>query len=510
MLTAYSTATKRLLAVPATRQLTKDQVEFMFSQGDTPTHGSGGEGFIDEDEDEEGDDMDALSTPKKAAAGYIRMPVKSLKDDMWNIIVADECHFIKNETTASNKLIRQLDREGLLLVSATPLSNHLRDIQGYLRVLWDPAWPFGYCQKRDETRDVLFFENEHASGDNSSTDSELAVSLDRLLSGRVTPDSKLTERQLRRAEEYRKFVSTGKGPMFLLNPSLFKSFATSKNWGTSVSTLGVQPILAMLSVRRGMLTEMEMPDGQITYMGEGIAGLSTETVELDYPVDIKLTLHSHISKLVDKLFYPQDSGLPEVLPGGHILERPGVMMNGAVYRRLSMASTDVHNITLTTPSTKLLKMMQDLQQGVLGGIRGVSAKELVGSRREKNYEDNEDDEDDEDGDGGEVASMAIGETNTPDRKAREEKRKARNRPIPAAGTREVNQIATFDTTGGLQWKFYNTRDSERYGFPLDAASQIRFAAWDSPKYVYALLEALDAKDKGERLLIFTNNPLTSL
>lgn len=145
-------------------------------------------------------------------------------------------------------------------------------------------------------------------------------------------------------------------------------------------------------------------------------------------------------------------------------------------------------------------MMQDLQQGVVEGIRRVGVTGLLG-RRQPDEEDEEDDE---------VATMAIDEGKTPDRKAREEMRKARNRPIPAAGMQEVNQLDVFDTTGGLQWKFYNLRESERYAFPPDAANQIRFAAWDSPKYIYALLEALDAKDKGERLLIFTNHPLTTL
>jgi hypothetical protein len=422
--------------------------------------------------------------------------------------VADKCHFIKSKTTASNKLVRQLDREGLLLVSATPLSNHVRDIQGYLRVLWDPAWPFGYVQKRDASKDVLFFDEslmDRISGSTSIANLEESISLDRLLSGRVTPESKLTERQQKRADEYREYVRAGRVPLFLLNPSLFKSFATTQNWSTSVSTLGVQPILQMLSVRRGMLTEMEMPDGGTTYMGEGIAGISTETVKLDYPLDIRLTLQGHISKLVDKLLSPQDSGLPEVLPGGHILEKAGMMMNGAVYRRLAMASTDLDNITLTTLSTRLLKMMQDLQQGVVGGIRGIKATDLLG-RRQADKDEDEDDDDDED----EFNTMAIDEGETPEHKAREEKRKARNRPIPAAGTQEVSQIAMFDTTGGLQWKFYNIRPSERWGFPPEAANQIIFACWDSPKYACALLQALDARDKGERLLICTNAPLTTL
>jgi hypothetical protein len=72
--------------VPATRKLSKDEMDLMFSQGDTLPHGNDEEEFLDEDENQGEDETDDVSTPKKTAAGYIRMPVKSLKNDMWNIV----------------------------------------------------------------------------------------------------------------------------------------------------------------------------------------------------------------------------------------------------------------------------------------------------------------------------------------------------------------------------------------------------------------------------------------
>ncbi|UKZ83906.1 hypothetical protein TrVFT333_011721 [Trichoderma virens FT-333] len=50
------------------------------------------------------------------------MPTKTIKNDMWNVI-ADECHYIKTESTAANKLVRQLDRDGLELVTETNSAN---------------------------------------------------------------------------------------------------------------------------------------------------------------------------------------------------------------------------------------------------------------------------------------------------------------------------------------------------------------------------------------------------
>lgn len=162
-------------------------------------------------------------------------------------------------------------------------------------------------------------------------------------------------------------------------------------------------------------------------------------------MDMKLTIQSHIPKLVVKSPSPQVSGILEVLTSGHILEKAGFMMNGAIYRRLSMASTSVRNIALTAPSSRLLRTMQDLQQGAVEGIRGVSATELLGSRRRNNAEEDEDEE--------EIASISIDKGDTPDSKAWEEKHKARLKSIPAAGTQEVNQIAIGARLGArpLRW-----------------------------------------------------------
>lgn len=51
---------------------------------------------------------------------------------------------VKDPISTRNKQVNLLDRRGLLLMSATPLLNHLRDIEGYLNLMWDPAWPFDW------------------------------------------------------------------------------------------------------------------------------------------------------------------------------------------------------------------------------------------------------------------------------------------------------------------------------------------------------------------------------
>ncbi|KKO98602.1 hypothetical protein THAR02_09301 [Trichoderma harzianum] len=57
----------------------------------------------------------------------------------------------------------------------------------------------------------------------------------------------------------------------------------------------------------------------------------------------------------------------------------------------------------------------------------------------------------------EFDSMETDEFGLPAFQRRQEARKARSKPIPAAGAKEVDQVAMFESTGGLRGNFYNTR-----------------------------------------------------
>lgn len=136
--------------------------------------------------------------------------------------------------------------------------------------------------------------------------------------------------------------------------------------------------------------------------------------------------------------------------GNMDVERGAVkaMLDSAICRRLSMISTDINNIKLTTPTKGLLNILSTVEGNAM--------------------------------------------------------------PLtPTGGSGDIHWPATSDTTGGLQWLFYLTSDSQRYNFPTNRLDQVRYAVWDSPKYRYVLLRALEAKERDEKLLVCVNNPLTS-
>lgn len=74
-------------------------------------------------------------------------------------------------------------------------------------------------------------------------------------------------------------------------------------------------------------------------------------------------MQSHITALVDKLIMLIELELPEMLTGGYLMERAGMVLNGAVYRRLSLVLMDVSNIKLTTLTARLLQRFPDLRRG---------------------------------------------------------------------------------------------------------------------------------------------------
>jgi hypothetical protein len=371
------------------------------------------------------------------ANDHISYEKKVIQNDMWNVVFLDECQFIKKETTSYNRLAMQLDRDALLLVSANPLAT-LQDLHSYLRLMWDTAWPFSYSFESDSAiRKTL--HDTATYGHLLKREDLYGVTLKRVVTGEETRTNKLTPRQRERCEEYIRFVLGGHGPAYLLHPKLFKDLWVTKGDETSALVPVTLKILEMVSVRRGLLTPMKLPSGDVNYVGERIAGLAIRTIELTPAVSVRRKFDEHISRLEDLLEYPEDANVEE--------EAMETILNGQVHRRLSMISTDVNNAVLTTPTTRLLKNLSTLEQSVA-------------------------------------------------------------RPIPARRSKDVNQLA-FDTTGGLQWLFYNTRDSHKYSFPTDRLGQVRFAAWDSPKYCHVLLTALEAKEREERLLVYVNNPLTS-
>jgi len=60
---------------------------------------------------------------------------KSILRQRWDLVIIDEAHKVKNHTAARYKFLQQLDRNYLLLLTATPLQNDLRELYNLVTLL---------------------------------------------------------------------------------------------------------------------------------------------------------------------------------------------------------------------------------------------------------------------------------------------------------------------------------------------------------------------------------------
>lgn len=388
----------------------------------------------------------------------------------WSVIIADDCHSLKNPCSTIHKLIASLPRESILFVSANPLSNHVRDIIGYLDLIWNPAWPFSYNEKGKEKVNDYY----HPDGWNQIKECGKfeSITYERLVTRNGEPYGSLepSSRNKRLAQEYESFIREGKAPLHLLNPLLFQHYAVNNNWSTNVSAGAVKTIMDMISLNRGMLTQMAMPDGTMTCLGKNLKGMTVRTIELQ-PLEVdKPELSRFCESLSIDLIRQQEFIAPEMVVSGAVITAPKQFLNTSAMRRLMCVSTDLGNKALTD--------------------NGGRSARLVNKTRLANI----------------LRTNKRGDKNVAQRLAIQ---RENEKPLAAGGFSEVDGFHYGDNTGGLKYHFYSNRPSGAYSFPINRPAQVKVVAYHSPKYCYAINEALDAQEKGQKLLCYVNCPLTS-
>lgn len=61
--------------------------------------------------------------------------VEALKSVFWDLVIVDEAHSMKNSQTLKHKLVRDLPKRNLLLLSATPMQNNLSELYNMIDLL---------------------------------------------------------------------------------------------------------------------------------------------------------------------------------------------------------------------------------------------------------------------------------------------------------------------------------------------------------------------------------------
>lgn len=147
-------------------------------------------------------------------------------------MICDECHIIKSNSAIASKIINLLSREALLLVLATPFANHVRDIRGYLRIVWNPAWPFQYSAQTNSPADFYKPTIWGRIKERQTTESGISAEIVGLVEGGDNGENNQVNAPLHHAispekavEEYRQYLGRGKGPLYIANLDLFGAYA---------------------------------------------------------------------------------------------------------------------------------------------------------------------------------------------------------------------------------------------------------------------------------------------
>lgn len=114
-------ARRVLILTPATL-VEQWQAEFetkFFEKFDTPT------------EPEDWHHTTKAITSYQGAVGH----APEILEHRWDLVIVDEAHNVKNHTTAVHQFLRQLDRNFILLLTATPVQNNLRELYNLVTLL---------------------------------------------------------------------------------------------------------------------------------------------------------------------------------------------------------------------------------------------------------------------------------------------------------------------------------------------------------------------------------------
>ncbi|KLP16284.1 Uncharacterized protein LW94_1843 [Fusarium fujikuroi] len=411
-------------------------------------------------------------------------------------VVVDEAHFAKSPRSTLNQMIRMMSYDELYLASATMLSNSIRDFFGYVELMWRDELPFAYDPATKTTPASTLYDLSTWKQLTRGIDTE-AVDAERIHRSTTDPASytpPTDPKLIAAATEYRQHIEKTGEPVFLANPRLYADFAAETQHSPAFAQNAVGALMSMVSVRRGMMTPMELPDGTFTWPAKGIPPMTVYTRCLGMPKGVgpKLkprlnALHAHLTVNVprEKAFRSRT---------GNSITGPSVQFNPNALRRLALGSTNIHNLDMTSP---IIRTTQLLANRNVKSIMGTAIRQSKSSRTNRKKKP--------------LLRPSVDDSSQPlsplEKKSREAEAR-RQRPEASAGTAEMNRVAMEDPTKGLQWAFYLTRSGLRDSFPSDPISQVRYIAFDSPKYCYALSKVIKCYLEGRRCLVYVNNPIT--
>ncbi|KAF2964212.1 hypothetical protein GQX73_g9387 [Xylaria multiplex] len=234
-------------------------------------------GLLDIDETE-GDD----GTSKKPDGDEKIDIVTTPEAWKFGVLVVDEAHTCKNSRSTTHQLIRSINRECLLLSSATPLMNHPRDMLGYLRLgFYNLPIVLPLPQHYDAL--TMYKEDFDPYVPVGATPYQNLDGIDRV--GSVTNNALIRDTQganvtAQELELCDAFEQDGY-KWWTLSPELFRHVARQHSWSFDLCKTIIGQIYEQLFLCRNMSTSIKTPDGKSISPGDDLLGAKFITTHVN-------------------------------------------------------------------------------------------------------------------------------------------------------------------------------------------------------------------------------------
>ena len=406
--------------------------------------------------------------------------VKEREKMHFGLVVLDEAHQLKGETTVSHQAVASIKRDSMLLVSATPLINHPKDILSYLRLGFSnlpnlrkiprdmdlaelygtnfaagtaPFKPLGTVQYK--TKDGSYKVNPKSQG---------VVLLDQ------DAEDDGTKERLQALED-------ANLRWWTFHPDLFRRAARQQGWTYDSCRNVVGQILQQLFMRRTMTTVLEMPDGTERTPGEELPGAVFKTVQCALRGAGKAVYDEWHGAWESRLFTAVDEpSRPTV--ANPLNDSTNAVINAGVWRKLDILALDPNNC-------KPLDMKKPPPRP-------------KGGKPKQDPTGPDPDEADPDADyvpEGGIAKHKPAGGKKPDGEKKPDKADKR----VAMGVDEVRVLAHSTADNGAAWLFMNTvEDRDKFIPPTDRISMIKFLVARSPPLASILLQVLQWLDEPKK------------
>lgn len=289
-----------------------------------------------------------------------------IRGAQFNWVVCDEGHAAKKPCSTTNKLIRALDREALLIVLATPLLNHLRDFWGYVNLIWRHEWPFTHGGENDPMAPETFYNED--TWDTIKTGKEFEkLGMARLLGQDLESLDLIRHKEFAvqpspREEMLRQeFFAYGRRPLFLLHPQLFQTLANRNKYGAILAQTAIRLLMKLLCIRRGMLTRLELRDKSVVSFGDSLPVAASRGVMLHCAPSDARQLASLCQRHFGGLVSQSGKHGSEHIGHNIFQDAASLVQNSSVLRVLLLLTTNIGFYLLTQPNRRNVKLLGDTE-----------------------------------------------------------------------------------------------------------------------------------------------------